>query len=84
MYSSSFLSHFIKILLFLRYYEVYGEEGEWVVCLHGITFWSFCFHKVVPSIVAKGYFILQNKNNKTKYKTQKQQKKPNQTTSQSF
>lgn len=40
------------------YYETYGEEGEWVVCLHGITLWSFCYHNVVPSIASKGYRVL--------------------------
>lgn len=40
------------------YYETYGEKGEWVVCLHGITFWSFSFHAVVPKIVENGYRVL--------------------------
>jgi hypothetical protein len=35
------------------YYEFHGpEDGELVVCLHGITFWSFCFHKIIPYLTS--------------------------------
>jgi len=33
-------------------------EGEWVVCIHGITWWSFCFRDIVPALVGNGYRVL--------------------------
>jgi len=43
------------------YYEIHSNdkgEGEWVVCVHGITWWSFCFNAMVPVLVANGYRVL--------------------------
>jgi len=40
------------------YYEVYGDDGDWIVFLHGITIYSFGFHDVVQPIIKKGYRVL--------------------------
>jgi len=41
------------------FYSLHGpEDGELVLCVHGITWWSFCFEPFLPHLINNGYRVL--------------------------
>jgi len=40
------------------YYEMLGNEGPLVVCMHGISWWSFCYKYVADELVKNGFRVL--------------------------
>lgn len=50
--------HLVDLSKGTTYYEIHGDSGPWIVCLHGISWWSFIWKDITALLKDKGYRVL--------------------------
>jgi len=52
------LSHQVQLSKGECFYELMGNEGPLIVCMHGISWWSFCYNFIAKELVKNGFRVL--------------------------